>query len=516
MVVKQEEKNKPSLDFSKLRLGTETFKDAALSLSNFIQNYSRDYDNRASIIKAIADGDIETQRSISQYYYRVSGIYSRLCRYLAYLYRFDWMVTPYRSKNSRTKSSKKAQDSLVDKFFDVLYYLEDSEIKKLLGEISLKVIKNGCYYGYRIDLKDRFIVQELPPQYCRSTYKRNGRPIVEFNLKFFDAVFKNEEERIRALDAFPEEIKKAYLLACKNKLKPINKGERSPWFVLDPDHAFKFNINENDQPYFVAAIPAIIDLCEAQELDKKKMAQQLLKIIIQKMPIDKNGDLIFDLDEVAQLHKNAVQMLGRAIGIDILTTFADVDVADMSDSRTTATTDELEKMERAVFNASGVSQNNFNTTGNTALEKSILNDEASIYNLILQYESFLNDSIKQFADKKTYKFRLQMLSTTIYNYKEMSKLYKEQTQLGYSKMLPEIALGQAQSTILETAYFENDVLDLVHVFIPPLMSSTMNIDALKTVTGNKDVTSEEKTAGRKELDDDKKSDKTLANREAQG
>jgi len=61
------------------------------------------------------------------------------------------------------------------------------------------------------------------------------------------------------------------------------------------------------------------------------MAQKLLKIIIQKMPLDKNGDLVFDIDEAQQLHNNAVKMLGKAIGIDILTTFADVDVADMSD-----------------------------------------------------------------------------------------------------------------------------------------------------------------------------------------
>jgi len=44
-------------------------------------------------------------------------------------------------------------------------------------------------------------------------------------------------------------------------------------------------------------IPAIIDLDAAQELDRKKMAQRLLKIIIQKLPLDKNGDLVFDVDE---------------------------------------------------------------------------------------------------------------------------------------------------------------------------------------------------------------------------
>ena len=61
----------------------------------------------------------------------------------------------------------------------------------------------------------------------------------------------------------------------------------------------------------------------------------------------------------------------------------------------------------------------------------------------------------------------------------MAKLYKEQTQLGYSKMLPQIALGQSQSSVLANAYFENDVLDLANVFIPPMMSSTMNSDVLK-------------------------------------
>jgi hypothetical protein len=36
-----------------------------------------------------------------------------------------------------------------------------------------------------------------------------------------------------------------------------------------------------------------------------------------------------------------------------------------------------------------------------------------------------------------------MLETTQYNYKDLAKYYKEQVQLGYSKMLPQIALGHS-------------------------------------------------------------------------
>jgi hypothetical protein len=46
-------------------------------------------------------------------------------------------------------------------------------------------------------------------------------------------------------------------------------------------------------------------------------------------------------------------MLRNAIGVDVLTTFADVKVEDMADRNTTTTTDDLKKVERTVYNAFG-------------------------------------------------------------------------------------------------------------------------------------------------------------------
>lgn len=231
--------------------------------------------------------------------------------------------------------------------------------------------------------------------------------------------------------------------------------------------------------------------------------------------------MILDMDEGQALHKNACKMIADTIGLSVLTTPAEVDVADLSSDRSDSSTDDLERLERAIYNEAGVSQMQFNTDGNIALEKSILNDEAAMYNLIEQFESFLNIIIKKFNTKpKKYYYRVQILPTTIYNYKDMSKLYKEQTQIGYSKMLPQIALGQAQSTILANAYFENDILDLVHVFIPPLMSSTMNAEALASTGSGKSsstTTSEEGQTGRptNESKGESVSEKTIQNQESQ-
>ena len=216
------------------------------------------------------------------------------------------------------------------------------------------------------------------------------------------------------------------------------------------------------------------------------------------------------------MHNNAVEMLSKAIGLDVLTTFADVDVASMDASKAEAQSDDLARVERQVYNEAGVSQMQFNTDGNIALEKSILNDEATLYNMILQFEEFLNELVESLnKNKKKMELKVQILPTTIYNFKELSKLYKEQMQVGFSKILPQLALGQSQSSILANAYFENEILDLVNVFIPPLMSSTMNENILnRRVKGAGANPGEEKTAGRKELADDQKSEKTIKNLES--
>ena len=55
----------------------------------------------------------------------------------------------------------------------------------------------------------------------------------------------------------------------------------------------------------------------------------------------------------------------------------------------------------------------------------------------------LNNAVKKFGNPRHYNFKVQILETTIFNYKEISKMYKEHVSLGFSKFLPQIALGQS-------------------------------------------------------------------------
>lgn len=481
-----------------MKVGMRNLDDAVMNLSIY-KKINNKYGDKEFVLKAINKHDYKTLREISNYFYESSGIYERLCKYLAYLYKYDWFVTPFVTSN-------KDEAKVLTDFSKVLNYLDRSNIKKIFGDIALEVVKNGAYYGYLLDLGDNFTLQQLPNDYCRSRFSQGNNPAIELNLAFFDSQFTDIKYRIKVLKMFPQEIQKAYVLYKEGKLVGDTNGDKG-WYLLDPSMTVKFNLGNSDCPTLVGAIPSVIDLDAAQELDRKKTMQQLLKIVIQKLPLDKNGDLIFDVDESRDIHNNAVAMLKRAVGVDVLTTFADIDVADMQDKNTTTSKDDLQKVERTAFNNFGISQNLFNTDGQTALEKSIANDEAVMRDLKLQFASFLTRVVEKFNRKNHYNFNVDILETTIYNYKEISKMYKEQTQIGFSWLLPQVALGHSQSTIIATANFENNVLKLSEIMIPPMMSSTMSSKNQQKSNGNGEV-------GRPEKEDDQKSEKTIKNKEA--
>lgn len=505
-------------DFSKIQIGTQRVEDGSLEFSDFYRT-SSEYGDKKKVLDAIFYNDYFKLREISNFFFKTSGIYARLCQYYATLYKYDWFVVPHKEDTANTKSNEK----LVTDFRKILKYFDKSEIKRFCIDTGLKVIKNGVYYGYRIDSKDRVSIQELPPEYCRSTNISIGnKTLIEFNLEFFNR-FKDEEIRTKMIKMFPPEFEKAWRMKERRTLPKDSLGrENSPWFALDITKTVRFCLYDSLTPLLAAMIPDIIDLGGAQELDRKKMQQQLLKLIIQKMPIDKNGDLIFDVDEAKQLHNNAVRMIGKkAIGLDVLTTFADTSVETLNDRSTATTNDDLEKVERTLFNDAGTAKLLFNADNSVALEKSIINDEALMINLVLQFQSFFNEALQVFNTNKKYYFTVEFLPTTIYNYQTLSKTYKEQMQIGYSKMLSQIALGHSQSSILDTAEFENEVLKLVEVFIPPASSSTMSGNNIKNAgSGSKNPTSGDKkeSAGRPTNEEQGKAttEKTIANRESKG
>ena len=82
------------MDFGKIKIGARTLEDAILSLGEY-KRINPKLGDKKVVLQAINTGNLNKMRAISNFFYRTSGIYARLCRYMARLYKYDWFITPY-------------------------------------------------------------------------------------------------------------------------------------------------------------------------------------------------------------------------------------------------------------------------------------------------------------------------------------------------------------------------------------------------------------------------------------
>lgn len=478
---------------------------------------NRDY-TQDSINKLFKQNKKAELVQLSETFYSSNAMYMRFVEYFATMYLHYWSVIP-----KRAKPGLFTNDELTDAWFDLLDYVEAINPERLGTIISREVMIKGEAY---IAVKESFSaakgpsvgIQFLPQQYCRTTKKYGNRDIVDFNVKFFDEKFRDANDRMVALQTMPQVLSEAYL-NYKSQPTPVRDSE---WVSLDPDYAFRFSVRNDGLPVLISILVDLVDLSDVKDLSMFKLEQEVSKILVQQFKTDKDGSPIVDFPTMQTFHNNTASMLQDHAGVDVITTLAEVSVQDLQSKAETASNNPVTKSTETVYNSAGVSGELMNSTSSGSLNRSIAVDESLIYDLLLQFEEFLNirinKNVKKFlpegtsvADVRKFRFRLTVLPVTHYNREQMIKWYKEQTTIGYSKFLPPIALGQRQSDVMSSLYFENDVLGLVNLMQPPVSSNTMSSAAINARSGNK---SEGGEAGRPEKSEDERSEKTIANRES--
>jgi len=97
-LITSENSTRSPRDFNKMRIDGKLYRDdVILKASEFAGGKTHSHKiKKHEVMRALENNDIKELRTISNYFFVKSGIYSRLCRYMAYLYRYDWMITPIR------------------------------------------------------------------------------------------------------------------------------------------------------------------------------------------------------------------------------------------------------------------------------------------------------------------------------------------------------------------------------------------------------------------------------------
>ena len=116
---------------------------------------------------------------------------------------------------------------ILKAFYAACDFVDKLDVPNTFSRITTEWLKTGIYNGILRKDGDKYIVQDLPLEYCRTRFKDfHNLNILEFNLNYFERIH-DEELRAEALLTFPDIVQKAYR-QWKKKVKGITEWVELP------------------------------------------------------------------------------------------------------------------------------------------------------------------------------------------------------------------------------------------------------------------------------------------------
>ena len=411
---------------------------------------------KEEIKRIVEQGNPIERAALSEYFFATNGLYKRIIIHYATFLTYAWILVPYikdRRKQGEIKDKKVAAT-----YYDSADFCTNFQIQRKCTLFAKDIFVKGGYYGLIIDNGQDVVIQDLPFDFCRSRFKNaQDVDIIEFSMEFFDKI-RDDKLREEILDTYPRFIRKAYK-AYKN-----NNGEK--WIFIPANQGIYFCFFE-ERPFFLDLIPLLDDLEDYKEIDKERNMQALKRILVQQIPID-GSRLVFEPDEAEAMHEGSVNMLGYNEDTDVLTTYADVDLLDMSSTDDEKT--EIVDIQDLIYSCAGLSKELFFATTEAGLDYSIKNDLAMMMILGQRFGHFFTALLNYKFENKKVKFKLIILPLSYYNADDYESMSKELAAFGYAFLPPILSTGLDQTDLVALKSLENDLLNLDEV-LKPLQSA---------------------------------------------
>ena len=464
---------------------TETsYSESVWSKWHSILSRARSY-TAEEIQNIIESGNLNEQQRLSRNYFYKDGYYKKIILHYATLLKYVGILIPNPMKGNNLSTSH-----VLKRYDGALDYLELMSLPTFLTNCAQRALIDGSYFGAitKSD-KDRFSVIDLPSGYCSSRFKdEQGNDLIEFDVSYFDTIT-DKDIRKTALNVYPKAISSAYRkwdkkkeLENKTVIVPSNIGICFPLF--------------DGKPLFLSIIPKILEYEEAVLTERERDAEEIRKIIVQKIPHLNDGKLVFEPEEAAEMHTGTVGMLKNNKNISVLTTYGEVEAIGSKTSVDSAN-NIMERMEQNIYAKAGVSGQIFAPTGSSSLEKSLENDLALMMSLANKFSVFITNILNTNFGNSNINFKYTVLPVSYYNSDKYIESTFKLVNSGYSFLLPSIAMGLNQKDLINVKNLENDVLKLSEKLIPLSTAYT-----------------ESSAKGRPELDEDKKKETTVTTEEA--
>lgn len=407
------------------------------------------------IRRIVESGTIEEQLKLSEFFFATNGLYKRIILHYATFLTYSWILAPYCKGYGKYKISEK---QVSKAYFDAADFCTTFQIDRKCALFARDILVKGAYYGLVIDNGEDVVLLDLPNEYCRSRFKnQQDVDIIEFNLDFFKQI-RDEALRAEILKTYPKVIQKAY------KKYALHNGPK--WVFIPAELGVYFSFFE-ERPFFLDLIPLLHDLDAYKDIDRQRNIQALKRILVQEVPHD-GMKLVFEPQEAEVMHQGVCNMLQNNTDVDVVTSYAKVNLLDMS-SRDDEKT-EVTKVQDLIYASAGMSKELFFATTEAGINYSINNDLALVMILAQRFAHFFSVLLNYKFETKKVKFKLLILPISYYNSADYTMRARELATLGYSFLTPILSTGIDQTNLAALKALENDLLDLDEV-LKPLQSS---------------------------------------------
>ena len=444
--------------FKKAFKGMMATSDAAYqkSKSKYIRNRRHIKYSKEDIQRIVSEGNPIERAELSEYFFETNGLYKRIILHYATFLTYSWILVPYpKNKNGKVEITER---KVAQTYYDASDFCTTFQIDRKCALFAKEVLVKGGYYGLLLDEGENVVIQDLPFNYCRSRFKNaQDIDIVELDLSFFDNI-RDEKLRDEILDTYPRFIKKAY--------KKYKYHDGDQWIFLPAESGIYFSYFE-ERPFFLDLIPLLDDLDDYKDIDKERNMQALKRILVQHIPHD-GLQLVFEPDEAQEMHEGVLEMLANNRDVDVLTSYGDISLLDMSSTDDEKT--EINDIQNLIYSSAGLSKELFFATTEAGLNYSINNDLAMVMILGQRFAHFFTTLLNYKFGNKKIKFKLIILPLSYYNSQDYTSRAKELAAFGYSFLTPILSTGLDQTNLTALKSLENDLMHLDEI-LKPLQSS---------------------------------------------
>jgi hypothetical protein len=431
-------------------------------------------------------------QKFSQNFELTSMIYKKLISYLANMLSFDINYTstaePEDYKSPKYKKDLKSVENFLDRF----------EYKSELRIATREMLRNDAYFACFRDVGDKYVLQELPSEYCKITGRWAGGFLFSFNMYWFllpgvdinmyPIFFKKKFKEIWIDSNTTEKYDPSLPPELRSKSSwvywvdvPVTTGV---CFKLTPELATRL-------PYFTPLFNDLILQSLMRNLQKNMSMAAASKIIIGEVPLLNKESKATVKDSMAI----SPDLLGKFMAlvksaISEAVKMASAPLTNIQGLSFESDNEMYDSYARTVYALSGVNTNLIFTSAvkPNAIETQLsLNvDEQMMMGLYEQFNLFMN----YFANKltKTFKFMFEFEGTDFFLNRD-SRLEKATTLFDKGIIMPQkiaAAIGMKPAQFRKHME-EAAAMGFMSMLTPPALEGQKEI-ADMTIEAQKEAT----------------------------